>query len=159
MRLRIALLASLVPLCGCSIAAEQLRSTYDERVLIRDSPRAVVEAQLGRPVTSTPLPDGGVEAVYRTASISADEKRSLTSGHAEADGLTLGLAELFHPAFIGEDETKVFKIDYSQDGVVSRIAWRCSNAKTASWQQPQNGSGKHFVTSGLHPCAGGFVTL
>ena len=148
---RFAVLALVCWVPGCSVALEELRLTYDGRVVVPGATRAAIEAQLGRPDTVTAHPDRSAQAIYSTSRVTQQEKASIVAGHVEGDGLTLGLAEIFDPALIAEHEARMFRVDYSPAGIAVTVSMRCQDGPDRRWRA--------IETAPARPCAGGAVPL
>jgi hypothetical protein len=73
------------------------------------------------------------------------------SNHMFVTSITLGLAEFFHPAFIGENEARFFKVDYDSTGKARGIESSCESTERQGWEP--------YMKYGWHACVNTFIGL
>ena len=121
------LILAILVLNACSVAREELRSTYDEKLVVPGASRQQIDEQLGRPQVSSPNADGETRAEYWTSKVTAGTPNTMATEKLLVDGLSLGVAELVDPFSIEDDSReKKFTIIYSADQKAETIELRCA---------------------------------
>jgi len=116
----------VVGLGGCSIARENVRLTFDYHVLEAGRTRAEVEKEFGRPDSVTQENDR-IVARYRTGRVDDIAKEELTASRKGLDLFTVGAGELFDPAAVSENESKVLIVSYEDNRIVGDIHVTCAS--------------------------------
>jgi hypothetical protein len=116
----------VVGLGGCSIARENVRLTFDYHVLEAGRTRAEVEREFGRPDSVTQENDR-IVARYRTGRVDDIAKEELTASREGLDLFTVGAGELFDPAAVSENESKVLIVSYQDSRIIGDVHVTCAS--------------------------------
>jgi hypothetical protein len=123
-----------VVLGGCSLLTEDLRRTYDESKVVPGATREAVETELGSPVRAQVAPNPAGAAIYRTSRVTKTTVSALKATRMGLDLFTFGLGEFMAPFGSAENESKVFHINYDEQGRAKEIFVSCESGQHKSLQ-------------------------
>lgn len=112
-------------LAGCSIAREDMRSTYDYKAVVPGATKEAIEDQIGSPEEIETLDTGITRVTYSTSRVDEVTKQSLKYSRMGIDLFMAGTYEFIDPFAISENEMKIFTVDYGATNVALRITVRC----------------------------------